>query len=83
MSEPEENAHIKNIERLSKKRIDVVNDHPFPQTDKPMTEVEKKEWNKEKQRRKQEFFANRKKNREGGASNTNKNRNQGRSRGRR
>ncbi|PCE64090.1 DEAD/DEAH box helicase [Sediminicola luteus] len=83
MSEPEENAHIKKIERLSKKRIDVVNDHPFPQTDKPMTEAEKKEWNKEKQRRKQEFFANRKKKREGGAPNTNKNRNQGRSRGRR
>ena len=31
----------------------------------PMTEAEKKEWNKEKQRRKQEFFANRKKSKSG------------------
>lgn len=61
ISEPEENAYIKNIEKLIKKRITRIDDHPFPQTDKPMTEAEKKEWNKEKQRRKQEFFANRKK----------------------
>ncbi len=59
--EPEENAHIRAIEKLIKQKIKVVNDNPFPQTEKPMTAAEKKEWNKEKQRRKQEFFANRKK----------------------
>lgn len=59
--EPEENIFIKDIEKLIKKRIEVINKNPFPQTDKPMTEAEKKEWNKEKQRRKQEYFANRKK----------------------
>jgi len=61
--EPEENIYVKDIERLIKKKITPVTDHPFPQTEKPMTEAEKKEWNKEKQRRKQEFFAQRKKNR--------------------
>ncbi len=62
ISEPEENAYIRAIEVLIKKKLQVVKDHPFPQTDKPMTAAEKKEANKEKQRRKQEFFANRKKN---------------------
>ena len=59
LCEPEENAFIKDIEQLTKKRIRVVKVNPFPQTERPMTELEKKEWNKEKQRRKQEFFANR------------------------
>lgn len=59
--EPEENAYIDDIEKLIKKQIEVIPEHPFPQTDKPMTASEKKEWNKEKQRRKQEYFANRKK----------------------
>ena len=58
--EPEENAYVKDIERLIGFKIEVISDSPYPQTDKPMTEEEKKEWNKEKQRRKQEFFANRK-----------------------
>ncbi len=62
ISEPEENAYVKDIEKLIGKSITVIKDHPFPQTDRPMTAAEKKEWNKEKQRRKQEFFANRKKN---------------------
>ena len=61
LCEPEENAHIKDIQKLIGKKIDVIKRHPFPQTEKPMTAAEKKEWNKEKQRRKQEFFANRKK----------------------
>lgn len=60
ISEPEDNVHVRAIERLSKKAITKVEDHPFPQTDKPMTEREKKEWNKEKQRRKQEYFRSRK-----------------------
>lgn len=60
--EPEENEHIAEIEKLIKKKIDRVSDNPFPQTDKPMTAAEKKEWEKEKNKRKQEFFANRKQN---------------------
>ncbi len=55
--EPEENAFIKDIEKLIKQKIFLVKDNPFPQTDKPMTPQEKKEWNKEKQRRKMEFIA--------------------------
>ncbi len=58
--EPEENAYVKDIQKLIGKKIEIVEDHPFPQTDKPMTAAEKKEWNKEKQRRKQEFFKQRK-----------------------
>ena len=61
--EPEENAYVKSIEKLIKKKIAVIENHSFPQTDKPMNEKEKKEFEKEKQRRKQEFFANRKKKR--------------------
>lgn len=64
--EPEENSRIKAIEKLTNTTLQVIKNNPFPQTEKPMTEAEKKEWNKEKQRRKQEFFANRKKNGGGG-----------------
>jgi len=59
LCEPEENAYIKDIEKLIKKKIIRIKDNPFPQTDKPMTEAEKKEWNKEKARRKKEYFASR------------------------
>lgn len=62
LCEPEENDYLKDIEKLIKQKIPVVKENPFPQTDKPMTTAEKKEFEKEKQRRKQEFFANRKKN---------------------
>jgi ATP-dependent RNA helicase RhlE len=58
--EPEENDFIKDIEKLISKKLSVIKKNPFPQTEKPMTAAEKKEWNKEKQRRKQEFFSNRK-----------------------
>lgn len=58
--EPEENSYIKDIEKLTNKKIETVKDHPYPQTDKPMTAKEKKDWNKEKERRKQAFFAARK-----------------------
>ena len=61
LCEPEENAFIKSIEKLIKKQIHIVKDNPFPQTDRPMNAAEKKEWEKEKQKRKQEFFANAKK----------------------
>lgn len=66
LCEPEENERIRAIEKLTKTTLQVIKNNPFPQTEKPMTEAEKKEWNKEKQRRKQEFFANRKKSGGGG-----------------
>ena len=59
--EPEENAYVRDIEKLINLKIPVVKDNPYLQTDKPMTDKEKKEFEREKQRRKQEFFANRKK----------------------
>jgi len=64
--EPEENAYITDIEKLTRQKIEIVPDHPFPQTDRPMNAAEKKEAEKEKQRKKQEFFANRNKKRGGG-----------------
>jgi len=62
ISEPEENAYVKAIETLTKKTIKKIEDHPFPQTERPMTNEEKKEFNKEKQRKKREYFQGRKKN---------------------
>lgn len=63
--EPEENTYIRDIEKLINKKIEVIEDNPFPQTEKPMNKQEKQEFEKEKNRRKQEFFANRNKNRAG------------------
>lgn len=60
---PEENEYIRDIEKLIKQKIEVVKDNPFPQTDRPMNAREKREFEKEKNRRRQEFFANRNKNR--------------------
>lgn len=60
ISEPEENIFIKEIEKLINQKIKVVDDNPFPQTEKPMSAKEKKEWNIEKQERKQAFFKQRK-----------------------
>ena len=54
ISEPEENKYVKDIEHLIKKSILLVEEHPYPQTTRPMSAKEKKEWNKEKQRRKME-----------------------------
>lgn len=72
--EPEENAYVRDIEKLTKQKIEVVKDNPFPQTDRPMNAQEKKEAEKEKQRRKQEFFANRNKNRAKGGGQGNRGR---------
>ena len=55
--EPEENEFIRDIEKLINKKIEIIKDNPFPQTDSPMTATEKKEFEKEKTRKKQEFFA--------------------------
>jgi ATP-dependent RNA helicase RhlE len=64
ISEPEENAYVKDIEKLIKQKIEVESDNPYPQTDKPMTRAEKKEFDKEKNIRKQQQAANRRKNKE-------------------
>ena len=45
--EPEENAYAKDIEKLIKQKIEAVQNHPFPQTDKPMNAQQKKEFEKE------------------------------------
>ena len=60
LCEPEENAYIRDIEKLINQKIELVKENPYPQTEKPMAEMEKKEWDKEKQRRRQEFFATKK-----------------------
>ena len=67
--EPEENVYAKDIEKLIKQKIEAVQNHPFPQTEKPMNTQQKKESEKEKNRKKQEFFANRNKNKNAGKSN--------------
>jgi ATP-dependent RNA helicase RhlE len=61
MCEPEENAYVKDIERLINQKIERVKQNPYPQTDEPMNDKEKKAFEKEKQKRKQEFFSNRNK----------------------
>jgi ATP-dependent RNA helicase RhlE len=70
ISDAEENAYVRDIEKLINKKIKEVIENPFVQTDKPMTTKEKKEFEKEKNRKKQEFFKNRNKrgggNRSGG-----------------
>ena len=48
LCEPEENVYVRDIEKLIKLKIDVVKEHPYPQTDKPMDAQEKKEFEKEK-----------------------------------
>ena len=53
--------YIRDIEKLIKKKIEIVSNNPFPQTDKPMTISEKKELEKHKQKIKRDFFANRNK----------------------
>ena len=63
--EPEENAYIKDIEKLINQKIDVIKDNPFPQTEKPMNSKERQEFEKEKNKRKQEFFAAKNKSRSG------------------
>ncbi|MFW5835370.1 MAG: DEAD/DEAH box helicase [bacterium] len=59
--EPEENVFIRDIEKLINRKIETVRDNLFPQTDRPMNDQEKKQFEKEKQQRKQEFFSSRKK----------------------
>ena len=63
--EPEENVYVKDIEKLIDQKIEIVKNNPFPQTDNPMNAKEKQAFEKEKNKRKQEFFANRNKNKAG------------------
>ena len=76
--EPEENAYVRDIQKLINQDLNIINDNPFPQTDKPMTAAENKEFEKEKRRRKQELFANRKKKRTQGGKSNNRKRNNAR-----
>ncbi len=52
ISEPEDNVFMKDVQKLIKFKAETIDDHPFPQTEKPLTAKEKKELNKEKQKRK-------------------------------
>lgn len=61
--EPEENLFIKDIEKLIDQKIKKIKDNPFPQTDNPMTTQEKQVFEKEKIKRKQEYFASKNKSR--------------------
>jgi ATP-dependent RNA helicase RhlE len=60
--EPEENGYVKDIEKLINQKIELIHKNPFPQTEKPMTNGEKAEWEKEKIKRKKEFFSSRSQN---------------------
>jgi ATP-dependent RNA helicase RhlE len=60
--EPEENGYLKDIEKLINQKIQLAKNNPFPQTEKPMNNNEKKEFEKEKQKRKKDFYASRNKN---------------------
>ncbi|MCK5078966.1 MAG: hypothetical protein KAR09_03425, partial [Bacteroidales bacterium] len=59
--EPEENVYIKEIEKLISQKIEIITDNPFPQTDNPMTAKEKQEFEKDKKRKRQEYFVARNK----------------------
>lgn len=60
LCEPEELAFVKDVEKLIGQKITEVKDHPFPQTDQVMSKSERKEFEAEKNRRRQEFFKQRK-----------------------
>jgi ATP-dependent RNA helicase RhlE len=61
LCEPEENAYVRSIEELINQKIEMVEEHPFPQTDRPMNAEEKREFEKEKARRKRAYFESQKK----------------------
>ena len=65
LCDAEERVFVRDIERLIGLKIPQIEDHPFPQTDKPMTPAEKKQFEKEKQERKRAFIEA-KRNRGGG-----------------
>ena len=62
LCEPEENEYIRSIEKLIDQKIERVEGHPFPQTDRPMNAEEKRAFEKEKVRKRQEYFESRRKN---------------------
>ncbi len=55
--EPEENLNVNQIKKLIGDKIKSIDAHPFPQTEKPMTEKERKEFNKQKEIKKREMIA--------------------------
>lgn len=57
ISEPEDNAFVYDVQKLIGIEIPEVVDHPYPQTDFPMTEGEKKLFEREKNKKKMEFIA--------------------------
>ncbi|PWJ44831.1 DEAD/DEAH box helicase [Sediminitomix flava] len=65
-SEPEENEFILEIQKLTNTEINVIRDNPYPQTDKPMTFKEKKEFEKEKNKKRKEFLDSLRRKRHGG-----------------
>lgn len=62
IAEPEELVDLRNIEKHQKQSIVEIKNHPFPQTDKPMTVTEKKEFNKQKNLIKLAHIKNRREN---------------------
>lgn len=58
--EPEELAWVKDIESLINQKIEIVSDNPFPQTDRPMTRFERQASDREKLKRRQDYFATKK-----------------------
>ena len=65
LCEPEELGFLRQINKLVKNSITVVNEHPYPSTTKPMSAQEKKDWNRQKQERRNAFFESRKKKKSG------------------
>jgi ATP-dependent RNA helicase RhlE len=61
LCEPEENAFVKDIQKLINQKLEAIVEHPYPQTDKPMTKFEKKAFEQEKKERKSAYFANKNK----------------------
>jgi ATP-dependent RNA helicase RhlE len=57
ISEPEDNAFVYDVQKLIGIEIPEVVDHPYPQTDFPMSEGEKKLFEREKNKKKMEFIA--------------------------
>ncbi|MBK8805229.1 MAG: DEAD/DEAH box helicase [Bacteroidales bacterium] len=66
LCEPEENDFVRDIEKLINLKIEVIKENPYPQTEKPMNSAQRKNFEKEKNQKKQDFFAARKKQERGG-----------------
>lgn len=56
LCEPEENEFVKDIEKLIGLKITTMSKNPFPQTDSEMTDAQRKDKERQKQKDKQAFF---------------------------